>query len=88
MNQRLNKRHQRTLAAIFSPQVPATLSWRRIEVLLMALGATKEEGRGSAVTFKLNGEHTTFHRPHPQKEAKRYHVRDAREFLEKVGITP
>ena len=54
----------------------------------MALGATKEEGHGSTVTFKLNGEHTTFHRPHPQKEAKRYHVRDARDFLKKVGITP
>ena len=88
MNRRLNKKHQRTLAVIFSPQVPATLPWRRIESLFMALGAKKEEGRGSAVTFKLKGEHTTFHRPHPQKEAKRYHVRDARDFLKKVGITP
>ena len=88
MNQRLNKKHQRTLEAIFSKQVPATLPWRRIETLFMALGATKEEGRGSTVTFKLKEEQTTFHRPHPQKEAKRYHVRDAREFLEKVGITP
>ena len=88
MNRRVNKRHQRTLALIFSTQVPATLQWRRIESLFMALGATKEAGHGSAVTFKLNGEHTTFHRPHPQKEAKRYHVRDARDFLKKVGITP
>ncbi len=88
MNQRVNKRHQRTLEAIFSTQIPATLLWRRIEALFIALGATKEEGRGSTVTFKLKGEHTTFHRPHPQKEAKRYHVRDARDFLKKVGITP
>ena len=88
MNARLSKKHRRTLAAIFSPQVPVTLQWRRIETLFMALGATKEEGHGSTVTFKLNGEHTTFHRPHPQKEAKRYHVRDARNFLKKVGITP
>ena len=54
----------------------------------MALGATKEEGRGSSVTFKLKEEPVTFHRPHPQKEAKRYHVRDARDFLKKAGITP
>ena len=88
MNVRLNKKHQRTLEAIFSKEVSATLQWRRIEALFMALGATKEEGRGSSVTFKLKEEHTTFHRPHPQKEAKRYHVGDARDFLKKVGITP
>ena len=88
MNVRLNKKHQKTLAAIFSPQVPATLQWRRIEALFMALGATKKEGSGSIVTFKLKDEDALFHRPHPQKEAKRYHVRKAREFLEQVGITP
>ncbi|MEZ4631231.1 MAG: type II toxin-antitoxin system HicA family toxin [Deinococcales bacterium] len=28
----------------------------------------------------------TFHRPHPQKEAKLYQVRDARNVLEQAGI--
>ena len=88
MNQRLNKRHQRTLAVIFSPQVPATLQWRRIEALFMALGATKQEGRGLSVPFKLKNKEAMLHRPHPRKEAKRYQVRKAREFLEEVGITP
>lgn len=88
MNRRLNRKHQRTLAVIFSPQVPATLQWRRIESLFMALGATKEEGRGSVVTFKLKSKEAMFHRPHPQKEAKRYQVRKAREFLKEARITP
>lgn len=88
MNVRLNKKHQRTLEAIFSTQAPATLQWRRIEALFMALGATKKEGGGSIVTFKLKDEDALFHRPHPQKEAKRYHIRKAREFLQQVGITP
>lgn len=30
----------------------------------------------------------TFHRPHPRKEAKPYQVRDARRFLEQIGVTP
>ncbi|RSC20986.1 type II toxin-antitoxin system HicA family toxin [Rhizobium sophoriradicis] len=30
----------------------------------------------------------SFHRPHPDKEAKRYLVRDAREFLMQIGVTP
>ena len=88
MNRRLNKRHQRTLEAVFSTQVPATLQWRRIEALFMALGATKEEGSGSSVTFKLRDKEAMFHRPHPRKEAKRYQVREARDFLGEVGITP
>lgn len=86
MNVRLNKRHQRTLEAIFSTQVPATLPWRRIEALFMALGATRDEKRGSSVTFKLNGKTVTLHRPHPRKEANRYQIRRCRNFLEKVGI--
>ncbi|MYC76756.1 type II toxin-antitoxin system HicA family toxin [Candidatus Poribacteria bacterium] len=84
----MNKKHQKTLEAIFSTQVPATLQWRRIEALFMALGATKEEGRGSSVNFKLEGRTATFHRPHNRKEVNRYQVRDARDFLKEVGITP
>jgi hypothetical protein len=30
----------------------------------------------------------SFHRPHPAKEAKRYQVRDARDYLIRLGITP
>ena len=87
MNTRLNKKHQRTLEAIFSTQIPATLPWRRIEALFMALGATKDERRGSSVTFELNGKTATLHRPHPRKEVNRYQIRDARDFLKRAGIT-
>ncbi|WP_093426560.1 MULTISPECIES: type II toxin-antitoxin system HicA family toxin [unclassified Pseudomonas] len=44
--------------------------------------------RGARVRFELNGAVATFHRPHPDKEAKPYQVRDARAFLEQVGVTP
>nr|WP_237720938.1 type II toxin-antitoxin system HicA family toxin [Pseudomonas fuscovaginae] len=46
------------------------------------------EGKGSRVRFELNDVVVTFHRPHPDKEAKPYQVRDARAFLEQVGVTP
>ncbi len=84
----MNKRHQRTLEAIFEMPVPASLEWREIETLFIALGARVIEGRGSRVRFELNGVIATFHRPHPQKEAKPYQVRDARRFLEQAGIKP
>ena len=54
--------------------------------MFLALGATIIEGAGSRVAFVLNNEKGDFHRPHPGKEAKRYQVKNAQDFLIKVGI--
>lgn len=51
-------------------------------------GARVIEGRGSRVRFEKDGVVISFHRPHPRKEAKRYQVRDAREFLSQIGARP
>ncbi len=82
----MNKAQRKTLEAIFSDPVPAKLEWRRIEALFVALGARKQKGGGSRVAFVLNGVRADFHRPHPGKEAKRYQVRAAREFLQLAGV--
>jgi hypothetical protein len=84
----MNSKQISTLSAIFSKPVPSTLEWMRIESLFNALGARTIEGNGSRVRFELAGVVATFHRPHPDKEAKPYQVRDARAFLEQVGVTP
>jgi len=84
----MNKAHRKTLNDIFSQPVPATLEWRRIESLFVKLGAEVVEGSGSRVRFVLNGVISTFHRPHPVKEAKPYQVKDARIFLENAGVKP
>jgi hypothetical protein len=84
----MNKSHRKTLNDIFSQPVPATLEWRRIESLFISLGAQIIEGTGSRVRFDLNGIVAAFHRPHPAKEAKPYQVKDAKTFLENVGVKP
>ena len=84
----MNRRHQNTLNEILKTPVPTSLEWRRIETLFVALGAKTIEGKGSRVRFELNDIVATFHRPHPQKEAKPYQVRDARQFLQQAGIIP
>ncbi|TBW40146.1 type II toxin-antitoxin system HicA family toxin [Azotobacter chroococcum] len=84
----MNSKQRSTLEAIFSKPTPASLEWVRIESLFVAAGAKVVEGNGSRVRFELNGVIATFHRPHPDKEAKPYQVRDAKDFLEKAGITP
>ena len=84
----MNKRQRETLDKIFQAPVPAAMGWRDIEALFLALGARTVEGRGARVRFEMNGVVATFHRPHPEKEAKPYQVRDARRFLEQAGIKP
>jgi len=68
--------------------VPGALEWLAVEALLIAAGARLVEGRGSRVRFEKDGEIETFHRPHPAKEAKRYQIRAARDFLERIGVKP
>lgn len=82
----MNKAQQKTLLALFSIPTPRSLDWRKVESLLVAMGAKVIEGSGSRVRFELNGIVATFHRPHPGKEAKPYQVRDAKEFLLQAGI--
>jgi len=84
----LHAAHRKTLNAIFAHPVPATVEWRKIEALFIALGATVTEGRGSRVRFEINHIVASFHRPHPEKEAKIYQIRDARLFLETLGVMP
>ncbi len=82
----MNQRHRLTLRAVFSSPTPITPEWREVEALFIAIGATVIEGRGSRVRFEMNGVVATFHRPHPEKEAKPYQVRDARRFLEQAEV--
>ena len=84
----MNSKHRKTFAVAFTDQVSGAVEWAAIESLLLAAGARLIEGRGSRVRFEKDGEVATFHRPHPAKEAKRYQVRDARDFLERIGVRP
>ena len=84
----MNSKHRKTVEAIFGNPVNGKIEWSRIEVLLVAVGCTVIEGSGSSVTFEKNGKRVYFHRPHPQKEALRYRVKDAIYFLESIGVKP
>ena len=84
----MNNKHRKTLTAIFTDPTPKTLEWRRIESLFIAVGCEMIEGDGSRVGFKMGDLRADFHRPHPEKEAKPYQVRAAREFIEQIGVKP
>ena len=76
------------MEAIFARSTPGNLEWRKIEALFKAVGCEIIESSGSRITILHKGSKATFHRPHPGKEALRYRVIAARDFLKMIGVTP
>ncbi|MDO4795667.1 MAG: type II toxin-antitoxin system HicA family toxin [Brachymonas sp.] len=81
-------KHRKTLKAVYAKLTSATIAFSDLESLLLAVGCILTEGAGSRVRFDKGGHAMLCHRPHPGKEAKRYQVVQAREFLEKLEIKP
>jgi len=84
----MNSKQRKTLLAVFSDPVSGTIEWAAIESLLLSVGCRLVEGSGSRVRFEFRGHIASFHRPHPAKQAKRYQVRDARDYLMSIGVKP
>ena len=83
----MNSKHRKTMGLIFAQPTSKSLPWADVEALLMALGARRANRGGSAVGFELKGVRLDVHRPHPQKEAKPYVVKNTAEFLRLAGVT-
>ena len=84
----MNRKHKKTLEAIFAEPIDGNIRWDQIVSLLEALGCRVIESRGSSVTFEKDGVRAYFHRPHPHKEALRYRVKNVRLFLIQIGVKP
>ena len=84
----MNKNHRKTLNTVFADPISGNIEWREIEALFKAVGCEIIEGSGYRVTILHKDIKATFHRPHPGKEALRYRVSAARDFLKMIGITP
>ncbi|WP_081042115.1 type II toxin-antitoxin system HicA family toxin [Pseudomonas putida] len=82
----MNTRYRKIFDAIFRTPTTASLAFSEIEALILHLGGQVQERQGSRVKLLL-GEHCwRCHRPHPGKEAKRYQIEEAREFLLRAGV--
>jgi len=84
----VDKKHRKTLEAIFEKPERANIAWRDIEVLFIALGAEVSQGSGSRVRVALKDVRAVFHRPHPRKETNKGAVKSVRRFLEAAGVKP
>lgn len=85
----VNRKHRKTLAALYTRPTKSDLRWRDIEQLLGALGADIEERSGSRVAVIFpNQPPAIFHRPHPSPNADRGAVTAVRKWIESMGIEP
>ena len=84
----MNRKHLRTLRAVFDEPVRSNILWRDVEAMLKAVGAEITEGEGSRVRIALNHVRAVFHRPHPRKETNQGAVRAMRRFLAEAGVRP
>lgn len=84
----MKRKHQRTLALIFSRPVPANVRWADIEAMFIDLGAQVSEREGSRVLVRLFEDRRVFHRPHPEPTTDKGAVESIRKWLEKHGIKP
>ena len=84
----MDRKHRKTLEAIFEKPERANIAWRDIETLFVALGAEISEGSGSRVRVALKEVRAVFHRPHPRKETNKGAVKSVRRFLEAAGAKP
>ena len=82
----MKTKHRKVLQSVFETPVNASIVWKDIEALLLALGAELSEGRGSRVRVALNGIRAVFHRPHPRKEADKGAVVSVRRLLKEAGV--
>ena len=82
----MRKKHRKTLAAIFRRPTQSGIDWADIESLFVARGAYIEEREGSRIYIELNDVVGHFHRPHPEKEARKGVVDSVRRFLKEAGI--
>lgn len=88
----MNSKQKRILADIFTEPTLGNVAFADIEALLIAVGCVqknkKQKTGGSRVKFVKDGMIASFHRPHPEKEAKKYQVEQAREYLTRLGLEP
>lgn len=84
----LSSRNNATVAGIFAEPTRPDVSWRSFESLILALGGTIENGKGSRRRIKVGPRRANLHEPHPSPDMAKGAVEDVRDFLRGLGIRP
>jgi hypothetical protein len=77
----MNKKQQKTLSRLKDKPTRADITWDEVQSFFKAIGARVCEGDGSRVQIILHARVLRLHKPHPQKNLKKYAVEAIRDFL-------
>ena len=83
----MQKKHLKTLRAIFARPVSGSIRWKEVEALFSALGGIIQEREGSRVAVILFSQVKVFHRPHPKPTTDKGAIASIRTWFELNGIT-
>ena len=82
----MNSKHIKTLKTLFAKPIASSIKFSDIEALVIALGGEVREGDGSRVALLLHGGVKHAHRPHPGNEAKKYQIKEIKDWLTATGV--
>ena len=82
----MQKRHQKTLDAIFQKPNRKNIRWRDFITLLEASDAKISYKGGSMVGIRLRGRYAVFHKPHPGNEIYTSDLNRIRRFLTETNV--
>ena len=85
----MNNKQRKILKRIFDKPTKSDIKWQEVVSLLNGVGATiHDSASGSRVAVSYENFRMILHKPHPQKEIKKYVVNDLRDFFTRIGVTP
>ena len=84
----MNRKHEKTLAALFADPTRANISWDAVVSALTAKDVEVHPAGGSKFVFSYGGTSHVLHRPHPGNELKKPGVRAVRSFCIAAAIGP
>jgi hypothetical protein len=82
----MNKRQQKILSRIDEKPTRSDITWSEVHSLFKALGAEISRGEGSRVQIILKAKILRLHKPHPNKEMRKYAVEAIRDFLTNLEV--
>ena len=82
----MNKKQKKTLSRIQDKPTNADITWDEVQSFFKAIGAMIREGEGSRVQIIFNKQVLRLHKPHPQKELRKYAVEAIRDFLINIEV--
>lgn len=80
----MNTKQRKVLKKIMTTPALVNIRFDEVVACLQAMGYEFEQREGSRVCFSVNGEELPIHKPHPDKELKRYVVRNLQQFIKQT----